>query len=56
MVVVIVPAWMPGDGEYVELAVGEQVTTGLALAVTTSTAPAAADLAQPGGLRVCLKR
>lgn len=42
-VVVIVPAWMLGDGEYVGLRVGEHVTTGLALAVTdTSTAPPAA--------------
>jgi hypothetical protein len=47
-VVVIVPAWMLGDGEYVGLRVGERVTTGLALAVTdTSSAPsAAADLEQ----------
>ena len=35
-VVVIVPAWMLGDGEYVGLGVGDRVTTGLALAVTDS--------------------
>jgi hypothetical protein len=51
--VVIVPAWMLADGEYVGLGVGEHVTTGLALAITdtaitdtaitdTAVAPAAA--------------
>ncbi|MCD2195484.1 hypothetical protein LQ327_19120 [Actinomycetospora endophytica] len=41
-VVAIVPAWMLADGAYVGLAVGQRVTTGLALAVIDATvAPAA---------------
>lgn len=42
-VVVIVPAWMLGDGEYVGLAVGDHVTTGLALAVTHTAVAASAE-------------
>ena len=47
-VVVIVPAWMLGDGEYVGLGVGDHVTTGLALAVTATEVapPAQVGLAQ----------
>ncbi|HEY2224408.1 hypothetical protein [Actinomycetospora sp.] len=42
-VVAIVPAWMLADGAYVGLAVGQRVTTGLALAVIDATvAPSAA--------------
>jgi hypothetical protein len=53
-VVAIVPAWMLEDGAYVGLAVGHQVTTGLALAVTNATVAPAARVgleqsgAQPG--------
>jgi hypothetical protein len=52
-VVVIVPAWMLGDGEYVGLAVGDHLTTGLALAVTDAAVappvpPAGDGLAQRG--------
>ncbi|NMO93761.1 hypothetical protein [Actinomycetospora sp. TBRC 11914] len=50
-VVAIVPAWMLADGEYVGLGVGEQVTTGLALAVTGTSASASAEPADPPGLR-----
>ena len=46
-IVVIVPAWMLGDGEYAGLGVGEPVTTGLALAVTeAAVAPPAAPALQ----------
>lgn len=45
-VVAIVPAWMLADGVYVGLAVGERVTTGLALAVIDATV----DPSAPVGL------
>ncbi|HEY2191217.1 MAG TPA: hypothetical protein VGH76_02790 [Actinomycetospora sp.] len=49
-VVAIVPAWMLADGEYVGLATGERVTTGLALAVTDTDADTAAGTAAAVGL------